>query len=93
MQDEVPPASALISLGTQDLCCHGQAGLSKMLNTPQALPGSPGIQISTRCSPGKGGEAAGKSLRAPLEVGLEVAFEGHVPHVPFSLIGSGSQSC
>lgn len=89
----MPPTSALISLGTQDLCCHGQPGLSKMLNTPKALPGSPGIQISTWCSPGMVGEAAGNSLSASMpsmELGLGVAFEGQVPGVPFSLTGSAS---
>lgn len=89
----MPPTSALISLGTLDLCCHGQPGLSKMLNTPQALPGSPGIQISTWSSPGMVGEAAGNSLRASMpsvELGLGVAFEGQVPGVPVSLTGSAS---
>lgn len=92
----MPPPSALISLGTQHLCCHGQPGLSKMLNTPQALPDSPGIQISPQCSPGMVAEAAGKSLSAPrpsMQVGLGVAFEGHVPGVPVSLTGSASHSC
>lgn len=89
----MPPTSASIILGIQDLCCHGQPGLSKMLNTPQALPGSPGIQISSWCSPGRVGEEAGKSLRVSMpsmELGLGVAFEGQVPGVPISLTGSAS---